>query len=223
MTVSERRKLHNLGIMSGKRGVAYWLGRAWLAAFGWRVEGGAPNVPKAVVVAALHTSSWDFPFTLATSAVLGLEMSWLGKHTLFRGPMGPVMRWLGGVAVDRTKKNDMVSSVVDILDQHEELFLVLAPEGTRGRASRWKTGFYHMAVNAKVPIVLGYLDYERKVSGLGEVFWPSGDLKADLPKIRAFYSNVRGKHPERQSEISFGEEVSLGKGLFGQSPRWGAA
>ncbi len=206
-----------------RRGLASWLGKAWLRAFGWKIEGGAPEVRKAVVVAAPHTSWWDFPFTLATSSALGLEMSWLGTHTLFRPPVGAVMRWLGGVSVDRSKRSDMVSTVIDILNAHQELFLVLSPEGTRRRASRWKTGFYHIALGAKVPIVLGYLDYRTKTAGLGEVFWPSGDIQADMKKIRAFYTGIQGRHPERMGEVAVGPAPIFTTGLFGQTPRWGTA
>ncbi|HRG97322.1 MAG TPA: 1-acyl-sn-glycerol-3-phosphate acyltransferase [Polyangiaceae bacterium] len=210
--------------MERRRGVAYWLGRAWLGAFGWRVEGEAPAVRKAVVVAAPHTSAWDWPFTLATAAVLGVEMRWVGKHTLFENPlMGRFMRWTGGLPVDRAKTKDMVTKVADLLRAHEDLFLIVAPEGTRRRADRWKTGFYYMARAADVPVVLGYLDYAKKTSGLGTLFYPTGDLHKDMRQIRAFYSDVSGKHPERTSEVSVGVEPALRPGLFGQSPRWGTA
>lgn len=210
--------------MKVRRGVGYWLGRAWLSAFGWKVEGGPPAAKKAVIVAAPHTSAWDFPFTLATGAVLGLEMSWLGKESLFRGRLrGAIMRWLGGIPVDRAKRSDVVGHVVDRMNERESLHLVLAPEGTRGKADRWKTGFYHMAQGADVPIVLGYLDYARKRAGLGELFFPTGDIHADMRKIRAFYKNVTPKHPELVGDVSLGTEPTLGPGLFGQSPRWGTA
>lgn len=210
--------------MSEPRGLGYWLGRAWLGAFGWKVEGAAPGVRKAVVVAAPHTSAWDWPFTLAAGAVLGVKMSWLGKESIFDGAIrGPFMRWLGGIAVDRTKKTDMVANVVKILSRSEDLFLVLAPEGTRGKATRWKTGFYHMATGANVPVVLGYLDYRKKTAGFGDVFYPTGDIYADMPKIRAFYKDVTPKHPQRVGAMTIGAEPTLGPGLFGQSPRWGTA
>lgn len=210
--------------MSEGRGPSYWLGKAWLAAFGWKIEGSAPaGVRKAVVVAAPHTSNWDFPFTLAAGAVLGVRMSWLGKASLFRGALrGRFMRWLGGIAVDREKRTDVVKTVVELLSKEEELFVVLSPEGTRGQAARWKTGFYHMAVGANVPLVLGYLDYGKKTAGFGAVFWPTGDIDADMREIRAFYKDVTAKHPTL-AKAPTTPPIVLGPGLFGQSPRWGSA
>jgi len=210
--------------MSERHGLSYWLGRAWLSAFGWKVDGAAPGVRKAVVVAAPHTSAWDFPFTLAAGAVLGVRMSWLGKKSLFAGPIrGRFMRWLGGIPVDRGQKRDMVDNVVEVLNETDDLYLVLAPEGTRGKATRWRTGFYHMAIGAKVPVVLGYLDYAKKTAGFGDVFYPTGNIHADMPKIRAFYKGVTPKHPGLVTDITIGPEPTIGPGLFGQSPRWGTA
>jgi 1-acyl-sn-glycerol-3-phosphate acyltransferase len=180
------------------------VGHAWLKAFGWELDGGAPGVRKAVVVAAPHTSNWDFPFTLAVAWALGIELRWVGKHTLFAPPLGSIMRALGGVSVDRRARNNAVEAVVELLGQHRELMLVIAPEGTRGRADRWRTGFYHMALGADVPIVLGFLDYARKRGGLGEVLIPSGSLEKDMERIVEFYAGMKGKHPERQSAVALG-------------------
>lgn len=174
------------------------VGRAWLKAFGWEVEGTAPALKKAVVVAAPHTSNWDFPFTLATAWTLGLELGWVGKHTMFKGPWAPIFKAWGGVPVDRRAKGNFVAQIVELFDQRDALMLVIAPEGTRSRTEGWKTGFYWMAVGARVPIVLGYLDYGRKRSGLGKVFEPTGDAAADLEEMRAFYEGIRGKHADRQ-------------------------
>jgi len=182
-----------------------WIGETWLAAFGWEIEGGVPDVPKAVVVAAPHTSNWDFPFTVATAFALGLRMHFLGKHTIFEPPFGWFMRWLGGIPVDRRQRNDLVKQVAAVFDQHERLFIVIPPEGTRSQVKRWKTGFYYIACEAKVPIILGFLDFEKKRSGLGQVFYPTGDIEADMAQIRAFYKDIKGKHPDRMSEITLGE------------------
>jgi len=183
-------------------------GNAWLRAFGWKIDGGAPNVKRAVVVAAPHTSAWDFPFTMAVASSLGIRISWMGKHTLFKPPMGYVMRWFGGLPVDRRASHNAVASAVELLKSNDELFLIVAPEGTRQKTTRWKTGFYYMALQANVPIVLGYLDFEKKRGGLGELFYPTGDIEADMKKIRAFYANVRGKHPHQESEAEVAEEKS---------------
>jgi 1-acyl-sn-glycerol-3-phosphate acyltransferase len=188
------------------RAISATIGRAWLRAFGWKVEGGAPDVEKAVVVAAPHTTNWDLPFTLAVSWALGIRIRWVGKHTLFRFPFGPLMRALGGISVDRRGSHDAVAAIAELMKTQPELLLIIPPEGTREKADRWKTGFYYIALAAEVPIVLGYLDYRRKVGGLGHVFWPTGVLEDDVAALRAFYAEVRGKYPENESEIVFRDE-----------------
>ncbi len=160
---------------------------------------------KAVVVAAPHTSNWDLVFTLALAAVLDVKISWVGKHSLFRPPMGTLMRWIGGVPVNRRGHHNAVDAIVELLNQHEELLLIIAPEGTRGRARRWKTGFYRIAQGAKVPIVLGFVDYGNKIGGLGAVFEPTGNLRKDFETIHDFYANMKGKYRDQQGEISLGE------------------
>lgn len=190
---------------SVKRTLRHRIGEAWLKAFGWTVEGGVPPVVKAVVVAAPHTTNWDLPFMLATSYVLGLEISWLGKHTLFNPPLGVLLKALGGIPVDRRTAHNAVDNAARLFEEAEELLLVVPPEGTRSKASRWKTGFYYIAVKAQVPIILGYLDYGRKASGLGELFYPTGDIKKDFAAIKEFYSKVTPKYPEHMGEISLGE------------------
>jgi 1-acyl-sn-glycerol-3-phosphate acyltransferase len=194
-------------------GIKAVIGRAWLSAFGWTVSGGHPGVHKAVVVAAPHTSNWDWPFTIAVGWAIGVKMQWVGKHTLFKGPMGPIMRAFGGVSVDRRSSHNFVQQIVDrfaMCGEDDELMIVISPEGSRSKVGRWKTGFYHMARSANVPIILGFLDYERKQGGLGTIFWPTGDLEADAAHLREFYKHVRGRNQRQMSEISFGgEDVSL--------------
>lgn len=181
-------------------------GRAWLKAFRWELVGGPPPVPKAVVVAAPHTSNWDLPFALAIAWSLDLDMQWVGKHTLFKKPVwGRFMKSLGGIGVDRRKKNDAVKAIADMVKQRDRLLLIVPPEGTRGAASRWKTGFYWIAVESEVPIVLGFLDFGKKRGGLGTVLHPSGDIHADFEKLRDFYADVKGKHPERQGVVAIGD------------------
>lgn len=182
------------------------IGKLWLRAFGWSVEGGPPGVKKAVVVACPHTSGWDLPFTLSVSWALGIEINWIGKHTLFKAPWGPFFRMLGGVPVNRAGHNNAVAATAGLLADRDELLVIIAPEGTRGRATRWKTGFYYIALEAKVPIVLGFLDYEKKRGGFGRVFYPSGDIGADWAVLGEFYGDVKGKHPERQGAITLGED-----------------
>jgi len=187
------------------------IGHAWLRAFGWNVEGGAPPVDKAVVVAAPHTSNWDLPFTLAIAWSLDRDVQWVGKHTLFQIPVwGRFLRTLGGVGVDRRSRNDAVKAIAHAIEERDRVLLVVPPEGTRGAATRWKTGFYWIAVEAKVPIVLGFLDYGRKRGGLAHVLEPSGDIAQDFGRLREFYAGIRGKHPERQGRIALSDAEAGG-------------
>lgn len=172
-----------------------WISRGLLALFGWRLEGQFPNLPKYVMIAAPHTSNWDFPVTLGICFAAHAKVYWMGKHTLFWGPFGPVMRWLGGIPVDRTQKNSLVEQLVQVYARSERLVVIIPPEGTRAAVSQWKTGFYHIAMGAKVPIILGFLDFKRKVGGFGPVFHPTGQIEADFASMRAFYADKTGKNP----------------------------
>ena len=178
-------------------------GRAWLATYGWTIDGEAPNVAKAVLCAAPHTTNWDLPFTLAICWALGIELAWIGKNSLFKGAAGPFMRGLGGIAVDRSKRLNQVQSAAALFEQNDRLLLLVPPEGTRGRSDRWRTGCYYIALEAKVPIVLGYLDYAKKRGGFGEVFWPTGNIVDDEARIREFYADKQGKYPECTTPVYF--------------------
>jgi 1-acyl-sn-glycerol-3-phosphate acyltransferase len=177
------------------------LARAVLALVGWRVVGQRPAAPKYLIVAAHHTSSLDFPLSLLTLASLGLRPRWIGKQELFRGPLDRLMRALGGIPVDRSKRTRFVDTMVEIFNQHKYLAVAISPEGTRGKTTAWRTGFYYIAMGAGIPIALGFLDYRRRLSGLGPVIYPSGNLESDLMHIREFFAGVTGRHPERQGEI----------------------
>jgi 1-acyl-sn-glycerol-3-phosphate acyltransferase len=189
--------------MRGRRLV----GALFLRAAGWRVEGALPaGVAHGVFIAAPHTSNWDLPYMLAVSWVLGVQPSWLGKRELFRRPFGGVMRLLGGLAVDRSKRSNVVEQVAALFARTERLFLVVPPSGTRSRAAHWKSGFYHIARTARVPLVCTFLDYGRKVGGIGPVFVPTGDLGADMDRVRLFYREIRGKYPEQETPVRLAEE-----------------
>lgn len=188
------------------RGFKAALARAWLRNRGWRIEGGRPAVSQAVVIAAPHTTNWDLAYALAVSWALGIRIQWIGKHTLFRWPLGWLMRAVGGVAVDRRGRHNAVKAIAAAFTRHPELMLLIPPEGTRGVSDRWKTGFYFVAVEAKVPIVLGFLDYGHKVGGLGELLVPTGDLAADFKHVQAFYRGMQGKFPAKQGPITLGDE-----------------
>ncbi len=186
--------------------VARTLGKLWLRLFGWRVEGRLPHHPCAVVIAAPHTSNWDLPFMLAVSWVLGVRPAWLGKHRLFRPPFGGLMRWLGGVPVDRRAPGGMVAEAAARLREADRLMLVVPPSGTRSRAPRWKSGFYHIARTAEVPILCTFLDYRRRVGGIGPTVAPTGDIAADMKVIRAFYEPIRGRRPAQATPVRLAEE-----------------
>jgi len=163
---------------------------------GWTLSGEMPsNTPKSVIIAAPHTSNWDLPYTLLAAFALELNIHWMGKIQIFRFPFKGLMRWLGGIAVDRSKSNNMVSASADVLRQAlGELHLVIPPEGTRSQSRQWKTGFYYIALEAQVPIVLGFLDFGSKTAGLGPAFVPTGDFNADMVSIKNFYVPFRGKN-----------------------------
>ena len=164
---------------------------------GWQVQGALPpEASKSVLIAAPHTSNWDLPYTLMIAFVLRLNVYWMGKASLFRWPFGPVMRWLGGIAVDRSRSGNLVAaSAAALVNADGPTQLVVPPEGTRGKTRQWKTGFYYIALEARVPIVLAFVDYERKVGGLGPLFTPTGDVERDLAQIKLFYAPIKGRRP----------------------------
>jgi 1-acyl-sn-glycerol-3-phosphate acyltransferase len=173
------------------------LSKFYLKLSGWRRVGSLPDIARCVMIAAPHTSNWDAPIALAMMFAFRFKAHWLVKHTAFRWPFQGVLTWLGGIPINRKKSTDVVTQMVEELKRRTELVLLISPEGTRKRVHRWKTGFYHIACGAGVPLVLAFLDYSRKEGGLGPVFHPTGDLNADMAEILAFYSTVTGRHPER--------------------------
>ena len=172
------------------------LSMGFLKLAGWKIDGRLPdNCQKSVLIAAPHTSNWDLPYTLMVAFVLRIEIHWMGKAQIFRAPFGGLMRWLGGIPVTREKASNLVAASVAALQASAgPLHLVVPPEGTRGKTSYWKTGFYYIAVGAQVPIVMAYMDYARKISGLGPVFLPTGNVEADMAAIKAFYAPFKGKN-----------------------------
>ena len=179
----------------------HWLANMLFKLFGWRAEGSLAGLPKCVLVVAPHTSNWDFPVMIALAVALRIKVTWMGKHTLFRPPFGWLMRRLGGLPIDRGARHNIVEQAVESFRTHERLVLAILPEGTRKRTSYWKSGFYHIARGANVPIALGFADYRRKAGGIGRVIELSGDVDADMAIIREFYSGMTGKRPEQFGEI----------------------
>jgi 1-acyl-sn-glycerol-3-phosphate acyltransferase len=161
------------------------------------LEGEVPNRPRVVLVVAPHTSNWDFLVGISAMLALGLDARWIGKDTLFRPPLGPLLRWLGGTPVNRKAAGDVVAEAVRQLRGNDPLFITLSPEGTRRKVDRWKTGFHRMARQADVPVWPVALDYSRKVVALLPVFTATDDLEADLRALRSLFTPAMARYPEQ--------------------------
>jgi len=187
----------NIGQAVPRRGgrFAKNFARLTMRLFGWRVEGVLPNDGKLLIIGAPHTSNWDWVLVMLTAYSLGVRISWMAKHTLFKKPFGGLMRWLGGIAIDRRAKHGTVQQAITSFKEKEKLILCITPEGTRSKVREWKQGFYHIAQGADVPVVVAAFDYGRKAVRLGPTFKPSGNLEADLPIIKSFYDGVVPRHP----------------------------
>ncbi|OGO34490.1 MAG: hypothetical protein A2Z16_16565 [Chloroflexi bacterium RBG_16_54_18] len=173
-----------------------------LRILGWRMAGAFPDSPRFIMIGAPHTSNWDFFYAMLFKYASGLHFKWIGKASLFKPPFGSLFLRLGGIPVLREKKSNFVAQISDLFAHSEHLVIVIAPEGTRQQTAYWKSGFYYMAVGARVPIVFGFLDYARKQVGLGPVLNPTGDIQADFLQIQDFYADKRGAHPANQNPIT---------------------
>lgn len=185
-----------------------FLGRTALRMGGWTIGNGPPDVPKFVLIAAPHTSNWDLIWMLGFAWNFGIEVSWLGKHTLFKPPFGWFLRGLGGVAVDRRAPGGVVGQMARIFEEADRLIIVVPPEGTRGYRDFWKSGFFRIAEAADVPIVCGYLDYGAMKGGMDHTIDPSEGLDAVMEQVRAFYIGKSGKFPEKFSRPYLEGEAS---------------
>lgn len=176
----------------------HYLARGILFILGWTVSANPQVVQKYVVIAAPHTSNWDFFYTMLVAFALKLKVYAMGKKSLTEGLLGPLMLWFGIIPIDRSKSNNVVAQTIETFKRHDSLIIIIPPSGTRNKVQYWKTGFYHIAHGAGVPIALGFIDYKKKCGGLGPFFTPSGDIDKDMVAIRAFYANITGKNPEKQ-------------------------
>ncbi|HNR86006.1 MAG: lysophospholipid acyltransferase family protein [Crocinitomicaceae bacterium] len=167
-----------------------------LSLFGWKIDKTPPTVSKCVVCMGPHTSNWDFVIGRLTFSYYGVNTKFLIKKELFRPPFGGLMRKMGGIPVDRKHKNNMTKVAVEEFKKTDNLFLVFTPEGTRKYNSHWKKGFYHIALEAKVPIYVAYIDYKNKTGGWDSLFEPTGDVDADIKEIKKRLSKYTGKVPE---------------------------
>ena len=175
--------------------------RLFIRAAGWRRVGRLPDRAQYVMIGAPHTSYWDAVYALAIAFTFQLRVFWLAKHTVFRWPFRSLLKWLGGVPIDRRGQRDVVSQCVDHFKADERFILAILPEGTRGKVDSWKSGFYHIAKGAGVPVLLAYLDYPSKTGGIGPLIWLTDDAQVDLAGIADFYSTKTGKHPERTGPV----------------------
>lgn len=183
--------------------VLYRIGKLFFRLCGWRLVGSYPaDVPKAIILLAPHTSNWDFLFWLFGSFHLNVTGSWLAKHTIFRIPiLGHLLRAIGGVPIDRRKNGNFVEGAIAAMNKRDSMIVVLSPEGTRKKLDHWRSGFYHMALGAGVPVLLGYADYAKRTAGICGRVDLTGDMTADLARIRTFYDTVTPYRPENLSEV----------------------
>lgn len=193
------------------------LARAFWTFSKWKlVTEPAPNRPT-ILIGAPHTSNWDFVVMLAIAWRLRIDVHWLGKHSLFTGWRGPIMRGLGGIPVDRSDPSKIVDEVVGRMRKGEVFALVITPDGTRGGHTHWKSGFHRIAMATGMPVTLGYLDTATRTTGLGPTLEMSGDIAADMDRIREFYADKRGIRPHLQVTPRLREEDSAGDDREGEA------
>ena len=185
-----------------------WLALQVFRGLGWKLIGNIPQgVKKAVLVVAPHTSNWDGFYGLLFCFVKQLPIKFAIKKEAMFFPISPILKWMGAIPIDRkrqsksSKRDSMIRHMTNILLRQQSLMLIIAPEGTRSRVTRWKRGFYYTALQANVPVVLGYLDYKKKHIGLGPIVYPTGDFDVDIQKIQAFYKDKVGKYPEQGVQL----------------------
>ncbi len=180
--------------------LAVWLFRL----VGWKTAGEAPASHRFVIIAAPHTSNWDGVWMVIGSLIFNVRLSWFLKESAFRWPLGPIVRFFGAIPIDRSARRNVVGAAIEQFQSGGELMLAVAPEGTRGKSEGWKSGFYRIAQGAGVPIVLGYIDYKRRVAGLGPAFVPTGDMEADFRAFEKFYADITPKYPELRGSVFAG-------------------
>ena len=170
--------------------------KTFLLVKGWKVVGDAPKEKKYIFIAAPHTSNWDFIYMLCVALTKNVDICWMGKEQLFPKPFKGLMTWLGGISIARSTTNNTVSEMVKRFKAAEKMSLLITPEGTRSKVEKWKTGFYHIALEAKVPIFRGFIDASSKTCGIFDKFIPTGRLEEDMEKIKDFYRTKTGLNPK---------------------------
>jgi len=179
------------------------LAQWFIALVGWKAEGDLHLLPKKfVAIMAPHTSNWDLLFALGTLSALGIKFNWFGKKEAFSWPIGGLFKLLGGIPIERSTHLNMVEQTAALIRSRERVIIGIAPEGTRSNSKYWKSGFYHIAHQAAVPIAFGFLDYRRKAGGIGPLMETTGNIEEDLQVIRDYYKDITAKHPELVGEIA---------------------
>ena len=168
---------------------------------GWQLDEQQPSHNKYVLIAYPHTSNWDFILGMLAKWAMGMPLNWVAKHSMFWGPFGPLFIAMGGVPINRDKTFGFIQKNIELFKIRKEFVLGIMPEGTRAKTERLKTGFYHIADGANVPIALAYLDYKNKKLGVGKVLETTGVIEADFMEIKKFYKNMTGYNPENQTAL----------------------
>jgi len=185
----------------GRHSILQPLAGALLRVFGWRGVYVAPPAPKGIIVVYPHTSNWDFIIGMLFKFDAGLAAHWMGKDTLFRWPLGKLLRRIGGIPINRRARSGFVDTLLAEFARQDWMWLAVAPEGTRSHTDHWKSGFYRIAVAAGLPVGLGYIDYATRTVGIDTYLDLSGEPEQDLARIRAFYADKRGRRPGYESDI----------------------
>ena len=184
-----------------------WIARKILYFAGWKIECCKPPHANCVLIAAPHTSNWDFPMMLLFSNAFGIKIKWMGKDTIFVGPIGYILKILGGIPISRGNNSNLVTQMIELFARSEKLMLVVPAEGSRSLTKNWKSGFYHIAHGADVPVLPTFLDYGKRIGGFGIPIRLTGKIKVDMDKIRSFYKPYLGKYPKLSGPIQLSEEM----------------
>ena len=188
-----------------------FLSKLILKIFGWEIDVTLPEEKKFILIGAPHTTNWDLPIALLCFWSIPIRLTWVGKKQLFVGPLNTVFRAMGGIPVDRSIRTGFIEQVAHQFDNREEMIFGITPEGTRSRTEYWKTGFYYIALQAKVPVCLAHIDFPSRTIGFGEMLYPSGDIDKDFETIRLFYKNKTGKYPENQGPVRMRDKTTAKK------------
>ena len=177
----------------------YYIAKAIFAVAGWRLVGGMPpGIPKSMMIAAPHTSNWDIILARAAFYLMDVDVRFTVKSEWVNNFwLGWLVKSIGALPVDRARNNNMVDAMAQLFTEHQELVILITPEGTRAYQPKWRKGFYYGALEAHVPIILSFLDYKKREAGIGPTFWPTGDYEKDLEEIKSFYRTKKGRFPEQ--------------------------